>query len=297
MDDFLAKPVSLDRLKDVLKLWFPTEKSIGQRTEPPIDMDKLRELSDGDTAVERQLLEQLHATNDADAAAMRRALSKQDMALVAHSAHRMAGANMMIGAAAFASACRTIAHAGRNDDAAAVAAALPLFDTERGRLHACLEQVDAGVQNAVPSIAAPLLSPAASLPFLIVDDHAFQRHSMRMLLGQPGAGRIAEATDGQAALRLIGNRKAALTSSSATSTCPTWMAWNWAAILAGLLIAPSSCRVRTNRPCWHRLAPCRKPMASACWASLKSRSASTCLLRCSPDTSTVLRHTSKYCER
>jgi CheY-like chemotaxis protein len=41
------------------------------------------------------------------------------------------------------------------------------------------------------------------LSFLIVDDHAFQRHSLRMLLSQLGASRIVEAVDGQAALRLI----------------------------------------------------------------------------------------------
>lgn len=202
MDDYLAKPVNLERLQEVLELWFPADKPTRSHIEPPIDINRLRELSDGDIAVECQLLEQLRATNDDDAAALRQAMAMQDMALVVRSAHRMAGANMMIGASAFAGACRTIAHAGRNQDAAAVAAALPLFDAEQARLHACLEQAGAVLQTALPPAAADL-PQAASLSFLIVDDHAFQRHSLRMLLSQLGASRIVEAVDGQAALRLI----------------------------------------------------------------------------------------------
>ena len=203
MDDYLAKPVSLERLKEVLELWFPDHKLAGAHPGSPIDIDKLRQLSDGDIAVECQLLEQLRITNDDDATALRKAMAAQDMALVARSAHRMAGANMMIGASAFAGACRTIAHAGRNENAAAVAAALPLFDAEQARLNACLEQAGAALQTALPQAAAAL-PEAASLSFLIVDDHAFQRHTLRMLLSQLGASRIAEAVDGQAALKLIG---------------------------------------------------------------------------------------------
>jgi len=204
MDDFLAKPVSLERLKEILELWFPVDRSTGARSGPPIEMRRLRELSDGDTMVERQLLKQLQASNDADAAAMRKAMAGQDMALVARNAHRMAGANMMVGAAAFASACRTIAHAAGNADAAAVVAALALFDEEQARLNAGIEEANAALQDAQPQAGAPARLQAAGLSFLIVGDHVFQRRSMRMLLSQLGASRIAEATDGQAALRLIG---------------------------------------------------------------------------------------------
>jgi hypothetical protein len=50
MDDYLAKPISLARLKEVLELWFPSDMSIGASAEPPIDMNRLSELSNGDTA-------------------------------------------------------------------------------------------------------------------------------------------------------------------------------------------------------------------------------------------------------
>jgi signal transduction histidine kinase/CheY-like chemotaxis protein len=160
MDDYLAKPVSLERLGEVLQLWFASDASIEPHAETPIDMDKLRELSDGDPAVERHLLEQLRATNDVDAAAMDLALATQDMALAARSAHRMAGASMMVGARAFAYACRTIAQASRNEDPAALAAALPLFDLERTRLSAYLNQANAGLQTKLSHTAAPVLLPA-----------------------------------------------------------------------------------------------------------------------------------------
>lgn len=201
MDDYLAKPVSLERLKEVLELWFPDHKPAGARTGSPIDIDRLRQLSDGDIAVECQLLGQLRASNDEDATALRQAMAAQNMALVARSAHRMAGANMMLGAAAFAGACRAIAHAGRNENAAAVAAALPLFDAEQARLHTCLDQAEAALQTALPQAAAA--SHPAGPSFLIVDDHALQRHTLRMLLLQLGASRIEEAVDAQTALRLI----------------------------------------------------------------------------------------------
>jgi two-component system sensor histidine kinase EvgS len=141
MDDYLAKPVSLERLGEVLQLWFASDASIEPHAEPPIDMDKVRELSYGGPAVERHLLEQLRATNDVDAAAMDQALAAQDMALAARSAHRMAGAGVMVGARAFAYACRTIAQASRNEDPAALTAALPLFDPERTRLSAYLKRL------------------------------------------------------------------------------------------------------------------------------------------------------------
>jgi CheY-like chemotaxis protein len=154
--------------------------------------------------VQCQLLQQLRASNDADAAAMRQAMAMQDMALVARSAHRMAGANMLFGAAAFASACLAIAHAGRNEDAAAAAAAVSPFDAEWARLDAYLAQADAALQRALPQAAEPALPQASRLSVLVVDDHALQRYSVRMLLSQLGVGHIAEAADGQAALRMIG---------------------------------------------------------------------------------------------
>lgn len=203
MDDYLVKPVSLARLREVLALWFPSHAAAATEATLPIDMDKLRELTDGDAAVERQIMEQLRATNDADAAAMAQALAARDMALVARSAHRMAGANLMIGAAAFAKVCRAITHAGRNGDAEAVAAALPHFNVERARLTDYLEQVGTALQTTTAPEAAPALPLAASLSFLIVDDHAFQRDSLRLLLSQLGATRIAEAADGQDALTIL----------------------------------------------------------------------------------------------
>ena len=204
MDDYVAKPITLERLREVLELWFPGDAPDAPGALLAIDMNRLRELSDGDPAVERQLLDQLRATNDADASAMKQAVATQDMTMVARSAHRMAGANMMVGALAFANACRAITQASRDEDAAAVAAALPAFDIERMRLDACLDQASSALQAAPMPTAGPALAPAANLSFLIVDDHPLQRHSLRMLLSQLGASRIAEAADGQAALARAG---------------------------------------------------------------------------------------------
>lgn len=148
MDDYLAKPLSLERLKEVLELWFPNDLPTCPGAEPPLDMRRLRELSGGNPAVERELLQQLRTANDTDTALMRQAMAAQDMPLAARSAHRMAGANLMTGAAAFAGACRTIAEVSRRHDAAAAAAALSMFDVESARLNAYLDQAEAALHTA-----------------------------------------------------------------------------------------------------------------------------------------------------
>lgn len=72
----MAKPVSLDRLREVLALWFPSHAAAATEATLPIDTDKLRELTNGGPAVERRIVEQLRATNDADAEAMTQALAR-----------------------------------------------------------------------------------------------------------------------------------------------------------------------------------------------------------------------------
>jgi CheY-like chemotaxis protein len=146
MDDYLLKPVSLQRLQQVLQGWLPAAA-----TDAPIDAERLRALSGGDAALERKLLAQLRESTLEDAAALERAVAAGDMAQAASKAHRMYGAAMMLGAADFAGICRDISQACRDLDAPAAAAALPRFREQLARLDLHLERAGARPGNSAPA--------------------------------------------------------------------------------------------------------------------------------------------------
>jgi HPt (histidine-containing phosphotransfer) domain-containing protein len=97
-------------------------------------------LCDGDARVQAELLGQLRASNDKDAAVLRDAFAARDLPQVARAAHRMHGAAVFVGATALAEVCRTLADAGRESDAAVAEATLPRFNAELSRLNTFLER-------------------------------------------------------------------------------------------------------------------------------------------------------------
>jgi len=76
--------------------------------------------------------------NDADVAAFRQALAKQDVATVTHCSHRVKGAGRMVGARALTDICEKIDQAGHAGDWDAVAAQGEALDRELDRVYACL---------------------------------------------------------------------------------------------------------------------------------------------------------------
>jgi signal transduction histidine kinase/DNA-binding response OmpR family regulator/CHASE3 domain sensor protein len=146
MDDYLLKPVKLQRLRQVLHWWLPATAS-----DAPVDAARLCALSGGDAALERKLLLQMRESTRQDAAALEQALAAGDVEQAAAKAHRMQGAATILGALAFADACRGISKACRARDAAAAGSALPGFRAQLARLDAHLESASAQPGTAEPA--------------------------------------------------------------------------------------------------------------------------------------------------
>jgi len=128
MDDLLVKPADLGSLAAKLEQLLPLSGATpvapdsGQRQERPPDLDEvldpavLRELSGGDSDMERRLLARFDATNRTDAEAIERAFADRDMKAIASLAHRIKGASSMIGARALSRSCEALELAGRDAD-------------------------------------------------------------------------------------------------------------------------------------------------------------------------------------
>ena len=112
---------------------------------PPLDLAVLRSYSDGDVALENELLAQFLESSSADVAALRAALGSGELDAIGHAAHRVKGSSQMIGAEAQGAAAdriETAARDGRRDDALAAA---PALEAEHARLMAWLrERLGAG---------------------------------------------------------------------------------------------------------------------------------------------------------
>ncbi len=157
MDDYLAKPVEMPALAQVLDRWLPLPPDpasgagdaspVAMPTpRAPIDAAALAELTGGDRAVERDILQEYRSANDADAVALRDALSQRDLPGIVRAAHRMKGAGRMVGARELAEVCGAIEQAGRGEDMAAVATEEARLTWELDRLNAYLDE--AGVMSA-----------------------------------------------------------------------------------------------------------------------------------------------------
>ncbi|HTW54300.1 MAG TPA: ATP-binding protein [Stellaceae bacterium] len=158
MDDYLSKPIELRGLLTVLNRWLPLAAPAPAQTqpaatsaapevataaddsEPPLDRDKLAELSGGDERLEREILADFRQAADTDAAELTAAIDSADQEQITRAAHRLKGASGMIGALPLAAICSRIETASRAGDAAAVAAEIAPLQREVERLAAFLDR-------------------------------------------------------------------------------------------------------------------------------------------------------------
>jgi HPt (histidine-containing phosphotransfer) domain-containing protein len=144
MDDYLAKPVGIPALVQMLARWLPhTQRGaevspapvpvadphaelaamLPQAERPaPIDEAVLAGLTRGDAAETRELLDDFLASTTADLAALEAARDAGDLAGVTREAHKMKGAARSIGAGELGEAADALETAGRAQDAAHVPA-------------------------------------------------------------------------------------------------------------------------------------------------------------------------------
>jgi signal transduction histidine kinase/CheY-like chemotaxis protein/HPt (histidine-containing phosphotransfer) domain-containing protein len=150
MDSYVAKPVEMRALAETLDRWLPLpEGKQPQETAPqaarapaagdvPIDRSALAEITGGDAAMERDILIDFRGTNDSDAALLKEALDKHDIALATRASHRIKGASRTIGALSLADVCERIERAGRANDWSTVSSNREAFWRELERLNAWL---------------------------------------------------------------------------------------------------------------------------------------------------------------
>ncbi|MGE5097530.1 MAG: ATP-binding protein [Betaproteobacteria bacterium] len=136
MDDYIAKPVTLEQLAEKMARWLPITARASDRFDAPrpIDAHALDETAGGDAALGRELLAKFHQYNVEDARALREAARKRDMPRVVLYSHRIKGASRTIGATELASVCERIECSARAADPDAVTAHLTDFDAEVGRV-------------------------------------------------------------------------------------------------------------------------------------------------------------------
>jgi CheY-like chemotaxis protein/HPt (histidine-containing phosphotransfer) domain-containing protein len=160
MDDCLVKPVDLSQILLKLNQWLPLPNHSARNHVAPAeevaaasvninsDTDKARmdrsvlaELSGGDAASERRILEDFQRANDRDAEALWRAVAERDTKQVTRVAHRMLGASRMVGAKRIALVCERIESAGRTNDWNAIAAGAETYQCEWLQLNAYFDSL------------------------------------------------------------------------------------------------------------------------------------------------------------
>lgn len=105
MDDFLGKPVGIAQLAAKLRVWLPhvpfpsADAAAPAAALPPaIDRSVLDEITGGDTAQARQIVDEFVATAAGDLLALEQALTRGDRSAAAREAHRIKGAARLVGA-------------------------------------------------------------------------------------------------------------------------------------------------------------------------------------------------------
>lgn len=150
MDDCLIKPAALAEISRKLDLWVPLArfkertstiaaalnlpKTPGHTLAPVepclIDLVLLGEVAGGNAQVQQEILTLFHRVNEQDATSLRQAVGESDFQQVTLFAHRIKGANLMLGAARMAAACEQVESAGAAGQAGELQAAMVEFEAE-----------------------------------------------------------------------------------------------------------------------------------------------------------------------
>jgi len=123
--------------------------SPGDGNSAAIDRAALAVISGADPAVERRLLTVFRKANDADAAALKEALARQDIAAITRASHGMMGASRLVGAAVLADICATVAQAGQAGDWGAIAANKHALARELDRVTAYIDTLLVAARSGI----------------------------------------------------------------------------------------------------------------------------------------------------
>ena len=142
MDDAITKPCELATLKRLLDRWLPAAATIEVELEPaPLETDfaALEDLTQGDAALQRDLLDDFRKANADDLKAAARAVHSVAIDDVRRAAHRIKGAARTIGAARLANAAARLERAAQDGDWQRVSSAWAPLQQEGLRLDERIE--------------------------------------------------------------------------------------------------------------------------------------------------------------
>jgi PAS domain S-box-containing protein len=157
MDDILTKPVSLEALSRALSTWSrhgdsaraapssPPPEMKGRLyyiADAPVDHAKLKQITDGDAELERQLLALVRAKHRNEMALLQAAMQSEDLRAMAQLAHRIKGTARTVAAQALSSVCEQIEKAAASGERTEALRAKPDLERESGRLATYLESLD-----------------------------------------------------------------------------------------------------------------------------------------------------------
>jgi HPt (histidine-containing phosphotransfer) domain-containing protein len=126
MDDYLAKPVGLDGLRQVLKRWLPDKKEIpvpastsaktATNDTPAIDPSVLDPWVENDDAARRSILRRFSETVSASSHDIEQAMACGDLATLQSAAHRLRSGALAVGARLLSSTAAALETAAKIGD-------------------------------------------------------------------------------------------------------------------------------------------------------------------------------------
>lgn len=153
MDEYLTKPVQLQRLRDALEKWLPRSEASPQPAALPeqtrswqaataLELAVLKGLVGDDDKIVREFLADYQASARRLAAQLRTACTAEELLQVGAIAHKLKSASRSVGALAMGELCAGLESAGRAGNKAAVAQDLHEFE-------AALAAVEAAIANVL----------------------------------------------------------------------------------------------------------------------------------------------------
>ena len=144
MDDYLAKPVRPKDVRDMLERWGgkltqdatkPTvPATAGSSSEPPVDMDRMNDLTDGNMDSLRELVEMYLKQTSKQFDQMREAVQKSEAEVLRRVAHSCAGASATLGMTQLVPRLRDLERNGAAGNLTGVAAILDQAAAEYVRI-------------------------------------------------------------------------------------------------------------------------------------------------------------------
>ncbi len=140
MDDYLSKPVRPEDIRRTLEHWGTTTSTPQPETKPPVDMDRLLDLSDNDPAGLRELIDLYIKQTATQLEQLHTAINAADAPTVQHLAHSCAGASATCGINAIVPTLRQLEKQGHDRHLTTAPELLKTADQEFARIRTFLTE-------------------------------------------------------------------------------------------------------------------------------------------------------------